>query len=132
MSQVEPFFPLYICRNLIRLLLDRSSICLRRSTICCTRENVKLNSKVCRMNVKSGLLDSLIYGTYSIIHTCSDFKHNALWEESFLITEPVLGNRILGTQLVCPTDEGFQWYATPAHMPMSSSGGQCTEKTANE
>ncbi|XP_057199317.1 protein FAM149B1 isoform X3 [Triplophysa rosa] len=40
--------------------------------------------------------------------------------------------RILGTQLVCPTDEGFQWYATPAHMPMSSGGGQSKEKTANE
>ncbi|XP_051578999.1 protein FAM149B1-like isoform X2 [Myxocyprinus asiaticus] len=39
--------------------------------------------------------------------------------------------RILGTQLVCPTDEGFQWYATPAHTPISSIG-QNKEKTANE
>ncbi|XP_052001483.1 protein FAM149B1-like isoform X2 [Xyrauchen texanus] len=40
--------------------------------------------------------------------------------------------RILGTQLVCPTDEGFQWYATPAHTPISSIGGQNKEKTDNE
>ncbi|XP_051503188.1 protein FAM149B1-like isoform X2 [Myxocyprinus asiaticus] len=40
--------------------------------------------------------------------------------------------RILGTQLVCPTDEGFQWYATPAHTLISSIGGQNQEKTAKE
>lgn len=40
--------------------------------------------------------------------------------------------RILGTQLVCPTDEGFQWYATPAHTPIPSSAGQSKEITANE
>ncbi|KAK7142305.1 hypothetical protein R3I94_011851 [Phoxinus phoxinus] len=40
--------------------------------------------------------------------------------------------RILGTQLVCPTDEGFQWYATPAHTPILSKAGQSKEITANE
>lgn len=40
--------------------------------------------------------------------------------------------RILGTQLVCPTDEGFQWYATPAHTPIPSKAGQSKEITANE
>ncbi|XP_056094847.1 protein FAM149B1 isoform X2 [Rhinichthys klamathensis goyatoka] len=40
--------------------------------------------------------------------------------------------RILGTQLVCPTDEGFQWYATPAHTPIISKAGQSKEITANE
>lgn len=63
------FFSLSICRNLIRLLLGRSSRCLRRLMICCTRESVKLSSKVCRMNVKSGLLDSLIYGTHTNIRS---------------------------------------------------------------
>ncbi|XDV43266.1 hypothetical protein PO909_011776 [Leuciscus waleckii] len=40
--------------------------------------------------------------------------------------------RILGTQLVCPTDEGFQWFATPAHTPILSKAGQSKEITANE
>ncbi|XP_052009036.1 protein FAM149B1-like isoform X2 [Xyrauchen texanus] len=40
--------------------------------------------------------------------------------------------RILGAQLVCPTDEGFQWYATPAQTSISSIGGQNQEKTAKE
>uniref|UniRef100_M4AVV9 Family with sequence similarity 149 member B1 n=1 Tax=Xiphophorus maculatus TaxID=8083 RepID=M4AVV9_XIPMA len=29
--------------------------------------------------------------------------------------------RILGTQLLCPTDEGFQWYATPGTVSRASS-----------
>ncbi|XP_016523498.1 protein FAM149B1-like isoform X2 [Poecilia formosa] len=29
--------------------------------------------------------------------------------------------RIVGTQLLCPTDEGFQWYATPGTVSLASS-----------
>ncbi|XP_023183544.1 protein FAM149B1 isoform X4 [Xiphophorus maculatus] len=39
--------------------------------------------------------------------------------------------RILGTQLLCPTDEGFQWYATPGTVSRASSPSTDGKTTVN-
>lgn len=127
-------------RSSTRQRHGRCSKCLRRLTKSCMRgEAVEEGySRGCRMNVSSGPHVSHIFGTFpsnfltfhKLVKTWQQRDH--CWVGNLRKNIPHLYEnfipllmfslcvcvgvfvsfRIQGTQLVCPSDEGFQWYAT--------------------
>lgn len=131
-------------RSSTRQRRGKCSKCLMRSTKSCTKgEAVKeRSSRGCRMSVSNGPHASHIFGRSfdvsallvlndplelwrSLIHAYLEKHFNAIHrfkgKKAFFIIVRLLVSRIIGTQLLSPTDEGFQWFATPGTRSAASS-----------
>lgn len=113
------FFVRLSHRSLTKQHRGRCSKCLKRLTKSCTRGEAPGpgSSGGCRRSVSSGPLASLIFGTLpSFPPTVVTF----LQELSCLFAVCVCFVRIVGTQVVRPGDEGFQWFATSGKSSLQS------------
>lgn len=112
------FFVRLSHRSLTKQHRGRCSKCLKRSTKSCMRgEAPGLGfSGGCRRSVSSGPLASLIFGTLpNFPPTFCGFTPGVVVR--FCCACFV---RIVGTQVVRPGDEGFQWFATSGKSSLQS------------
>lgn len=113
------FFVRLSHRSLTKQHRGRCSKCLKRSTKSCTRGEARglASSGGCRRSVSSGPLASLIFGTLPNFPTnLFDFSPGVV----VCVFACACFVRIVGTQVVRPGDEGFQWFATSGKSSLQS------------